>query len=232
MQITVKSAKVGKTGTNKNGAWELIVVTSEDGTDYTTFHKSAKNLAPGTVIDIGEPVIKEGKISFKEYTVVSAPPNGGQTTSGMTPEMWADKDKRERWSIESQVAFKGIVELAKGLALNDKSPLPNSKLHEAYNAALDWALAHFKSTQQTTPKPAQAATTKTTTPKEDELFPEEKIEATGDTPKTIQELLAWVAGHGKGYSPTWIVNKCKIPEQKLRDDPVGSYQEIKTLMGW
>jgi len=61
MQITIKSIKVLKTGTNKTGEWKLIGVTSDDGTNYATFHKSAENLIPGTVIDIGEPDIKEGE---------------------------------------------------------------------------------------------------------------------------------------------------------------------------
>jgi len=157
MQIKVKSAKVGKTGENKNGKWELIVVTSEDGTDYTTFHKGAKSLQAETVIDIGEPIIKEGKISFKEYQIISEPAvqssKNGQP--GMTPEAWAEKDRLERWSRECNTCFMGIMELAK---TQDHTI---GTFGNVYAAALDWALAHFKTTPPVT-KPAPAATRPTT----------------------------------------------------------------------
>jgi len=165
MQITIKSVKVGKTGTSAKGDWELIVITSEDGTDYRTFQKSAKNLIAGTVIDIGETVIKEGKITIKEYTVVSAPaapalPNDVQpayipggavkidTSQDMTPEKWAEKDERQRLSIETQVAYKGIMELAGA----HENPI-SEKFEVIFDAALDWAMAHFK-TSQPSAKPA------------------------------------------------------------------------------
>lgn len=162
MQVNVKSVKVLKSGTNKNGEWELVGVTSEDGTNYTTFHKSAKNLTAGSVIEF-EPEIKEGKISFKEYKVVSeapapaspSPANGKPDShQGMTPEMWAEKDRLERWSIESQTAFKGIMEFA------SKHETPNhisGKFGDVFDAALDWAMAHFKTPQPTT-KPSPPPT--------------------------------------------------------------------------
>lgn len=148
MQITVKEAKVVKTGTNKSGEWELIRVTSEDNTEYTTFDKKAKTLT-GATIEF-EPIIKEGKLSFKEFKLISE----GQVSllpaakaEGMTPEAWAEKDRLERFSIESQVAFKGIIELAKQPIADDTQTL------EVYRAALDWAMAHFKPVQTTTKAP-------------------------------------------------------------------------------
>jgi len=135
LQITVKSAKVGKTGTSDKGDWELIVIKAEDGTDYTTFHKSAKNLTPGTVIDIGEPTIKNGKCSFKEFNVISqgspATSTSANGKNGMTPEDWAKKDRIERASYEAQTAFKGVIEL-----LVAKVILPEGEIAKS---ALDWA---------------------------------------------------------------------------------------------
>ena len=110
MQITVKSLRVLKTGTGTKGDWELIGVTSEDGTNYGTFSKGAKNIISGTVIDIGEPVIDRGKISFKEYTVVSAPASVKPET--MTPELWSEKDRIQRHSIERQTSIKCACEIA------------------------------------------------------------------------------------------------------------------------
>lgn len=157
MQITVKSTKVAKTGTNKAGPWELIVITSEDGTDYTTFHKGAKNLTAGAVIDI-EPDIKEGKISFKEYKVISSPaaPPDGNGRPGMTPELWAEKDRLERQSIESQVAFKGVVQII--CAYIDKGV----SLEKYHAVATDWAMARLQQPSEAvkafqTPNPAEKA---------------------------------------------------------------------------
>ncbi len=154
MEITVKSVKVLKTGENKNGSWSLIGVTSDDGTNYATFHKSAANLNPGAVIEIGQPDIKEGKCSFKEYTVISegtaAKPNG---KPDMSKDDWAEKDRLERWSRECNTCFMGIPELLKlETVKGDKASL-------VYNAALDWALKHFNGTPAPVTKKEKPKTT-------------------------------------------------------------------------
>lgn len=226
MQITVKSAKVGKTGTNKQGDWELIVVTADDGTDYTTFHKGAKHLTAGTVITLDEVTIKEEdgktKKSFKEYTVVSAPaPGNGQ--SGMTPELWAEKDRLERWSRECNTCFMGLPELF-------KNKPPEGPALNVYNVALNWALVHLQMPQKSSPEAIKSSPAKEeikgNLPEEAEL-PQEQAE-----PTTIQELLEWVASHGKEFTRTWVVNKCGISEDQLTKDPVACYHEIKELMNW
>ena len=113
-KFTVKSVKVGATGKSKHGDWELIVVTTEDGTDYTTFDTKAKTIPPGSVIEINDITIKEGKISFKEFNIISSPTepaplpslNGAEPT---TNEQWAEKQRIERISIEGQSAIKQLV---------------------------------------------------------------------------------------------------------------------------
>ena len=74
MQITVKSAKILKTGTNDKGQWRLAGVTSDQDVNYATFASGAENLAAGMIIDIGEPTEKDGKWNFKEYKIVKAAP--------------------------------------------------------------------------------------------------------------------------------------------------------------
>lgn len=168
MQITVKSAKVATTGTSNKGAWSLIVVVAEDtGIEYTTFDKKA-HIGAGAVLDIGEPTAKEGKHSFKECTIVKeAPatpqPSGSDDRNGMTPELWAEKDRIKQQSIECQVIFTGMVELAKVRTFKEGTE------REVYDAALDWAMEHFK-----TDKPAQRPTQKT------------QPEATGSTPGALE----------------------------------------------
>ena len=69
----------------------------------------------------------------------------------MTPDMWAMKDYLERWSIETQTAYKGVVEL-----LVAKIILPDGELGKG---AIDWASTHFKPsppTQKPAPKPAES----------------------------------------------------------------------------
>ena len=52
MQITVKSVKVLKTGTNRYGDWKLIqVITAEDIT-YTTLANDAETITSGSNINI------------------------------------------------------------------------------------------------------------------------------------------------------------------------------------
>ncbi len=230
MQITVKSSKVGSTGTSQKGAWELIVVTSADNTDYTTFHKGAKNLVAGTVIDIGEPKIEGGKCSFKEYTVVSEAlaPVVEENRNGMTPELWAEKDRLERWSKECNTCFMGIMEITKNQA-------PEGKLKDVYDAALDWAMAHFKGTKQTE-KDAEELWPKN--PPHTEAVRVAKLveqqESTDEIKTQIADLLTFVAEKKGWKSPTsartvrtWLVNACKIPEDLIDTNPQGVYEQLK-----
>ena len=132
MEITVKEAKVLKTGTSKRGEWELIKVISDDNTEYTTFDKQAK-LPGGSVIEF-ELIIEEGKLSFKECKVISeATPSVAPVNDNMSKDDWASKQRIERASIETQVAYKGIPELVKTLA-----EYPNSELAKG---AERWAMS-------------------------------------------------------------------------------------------
>ena len=192
MQIKVASTKVLKKGTGDYGEWKLVKVVTED-TEYTTFADGAEKLTSGSIIDITDlNEDDQNRKSFKKYEVIS----GGQVskspeTNGMTPDLWAEKDRLERFSIESQVAFKGIVELA-------KSPPTEWKLHKVsmeerfavvYNAALDWALVHFKPTKEAKPTPPQPETKPTVTEVKEELFPK-KYKDAGEFAKACSENLS------------------------------------------
>ncbi len=162
MEITVKEAKVISTGTNKNGDWELVKVTSEDGTEYTTFDKKAKHLVLGAVVDIGDVTLKEGnKRSFKEYTVKSVPATpASPVDSGdqMNKEDWAKKQRIERESIESQVAVKCVFSLITAIMESDKKVVEiNEDLKRIAPKALAWCEAKIEATMpakeaKTTPK--------------------------------------------------------------------------------
>ena len=163
MQITVEAVKVLKTGTNDYGKWKLVKVVTDKDIEYTTLAKEAESIKPGMVIDIDElsMEVKDDKErwSFKKFKVIEGDeaslekaPYGG---SEMTNEMWSEKQRVERDSIEAQVAYKGGIELAsKALELSEgKIVAVEGKLGEVIEATLDWALARLKPSKQTS-KPA------------------------------------------------------------------------------
>ena len=161
MQITIKSVRSVKTGTSKKGDWELISVVSSKGTEYTTFDKKVKQLGPDSIIEIGEPDEKDGKLSFKKVVEVvseAAPriepgPNG-------KPSKSSDQFDQERRSVEAQTAFEGIIELAVAMIQADKV---DDHLRAALDKALAWAKVRLDSTTPPStaskPAPGPAATT-------------------------------------------------------------------------
>ncbi len=118
MQITVQSTKLKSNGTNEYGAWELVIVTSTEGVEYSTLADEAKLIPPGSIINITNmDKDKKGRDQFKKYEIVGkgqvssspeAKPNGD-----MTNEMWAEKQRIERSSIERQVAAKIAFEFCR-----------------------------------------------------------------------------------------------------------------------
>jgi len=130
MEIKIKSTRVIKEGTQAKSKqpykWVSVIVDdgSEKGTEYTTFDAGVLNLGAGSIIDIGEPKIKEGKLSFKDFKVVSevkagepaAPPGGGgykRGTEGIEFEyrLKAKLQAIERASIEGQTVYNGVIQL-------------------------------------------------------------------------------------------------------------------------
>ncbi len=150
MKITVREVAVVKTGQSEKGDWELIKVTSDDGTGYTTFDKKAKQLNAGAVIE-AEVTLKEGKASFKKFEVISNPEavatsaNGGgykKNVDGMKIEyaLKAKLQAIERASIEAQTAYRGAIELLiKDKVFDDSVPL--------IDAALKWGLSKLTATE-------------------------------------------------------------------------------------
>lgn len=142
-KVTVKDIKVKegivKSGQNEGKPWKLIILIGDDGSEFTTFDTGAAEVGVGGIIEL-EPVIKAGKTNFTEFKIIqkgpiSSLPNGN---GGMTPEMWAEKDRLEQFSRECNTCFTGIVELVKAKGVI------TPELKQVYDAALDWAMAHFK----------------------------------------------------------------------------------------
>uniref|UniRef100_A0A6M3J7H8 Uncharacterized protein n=1 Tax=viral metagenome TaxID=1070528 RepID=A0A6M3J7H8_9ZZZZ len=203
MQITVKSVKTLKTGTNDYGPWALVKVVTDKDVEYTTLAKEAGTIIAGMVIDIDELSIttdeKTGKEKrgFKKFEIVSessapAPALSAAAPSdkGMTPGMWAEKDRAQAHSIETQVAFKGIMELATACIEKESNISGMVKFLPVYDAALDWAMAHLQTTkppQQPTPKPASKPAQSISSPVKAETKPEIQEEQ-GEAPYDMKGL--------------------------------------------
>lgn len=162
MELKINSAKVGKRGTNNYGDWALVVLDTDKG-DWTTLSKEAESIQPGMTIKIDKISMdeKDGKEkkSFKEFAIISgatstgpdkpAPENG---KVAMTPTDWDRKDRLQSQSIESQTAFKGIIELLVAKVIEPSGELGKS--------ATDWAFAKLTISS---PSPAPSKAPKATT---------------------------------------------------------------------
>jgi len=104
-----------------------------------------------------KPFVKDFKV-----TTEPPPPVVVGKPDGMTPELWAEKDRAYNHSIETQVAFKGIIELAKACVEKESNISVMVKFPPVYDAALDWAMAHFTDKPAPAQKPVSAPTKSTT----------------------------------------------------------------------
>jgi len=234
MEIKVKSIKVLKKGENDYGEWKLVQVTTSEDVKYTTLAKEAETITLGSIINIKDmDKDDKGRESFKKYEVVERG-EAEKPPSEMTPELWTEKDRLQRFSIESQVCFKGIVELAKQPIMDDPQTL------KVYRAALDWAMAHFKTTFKQGEDKAieQAKPSKVEQEEEDEgtvIEEKQKDILEADEPATIQALYNWIVSHGsKEYTRTWFLKTFSYTEEELKKPSrvLDAYHEIKETMGW
>lgn len=59
----------------------------------------------------------------------------------------------------------------------------------------------------------------------------EKVVVQG-IPKTLQELMTWVSGHGKTYGPGWVCKQLNAKAATEIKDIQRAYEEIKQITGW
>jgi len=212
MQVTVKDIKVktgiSKSGKNEGKPWKLIIIIGEDGTEFTTFDAGAEEVGIGGVIEL-EPIIKAGKINFTEFKIIrkgaQAPlPNGER--SGMTPEMWAEKDARDRWSKECNTCFMGVMQLATVWPTDKKA-------QETIGIALDWAKEHLE-------KPSEAA----------RAFNVPKPDATKSTVGASGDDLKGLVFADAGKLKTACKDRLKMTLPQIESETGGF--DLKTERGW
>ena len=154
----VTIAKVSrKSGENKSGPWTNTRITGTDGTEFSTFHKSALELVAGWTIELDPQVSSKGN-NFDDFNVLdrtAAPvaessgpaPNGGdrfkRDTEGIAFEydLKAQAEAIKNDSIESQTIFNGAVRLLEaGAVWPDRL---NAPIEAVIEKALAWADSHF-----------------------------------------------------------------------------------------
>ncbi len=167
MQITVKSVKVLKTGTNDYGEWKLVKVITDEDVEYTTLAPDAGQIPVGSVINIiNMDEDKEGRKNFKKFEIVTAGTDPPPPSTDMSKDEWAEKDQRKIASIEGQNALTNLTQLTiAGIKLEDCPKL----LWEAIECKITGFMG---ATSTTLPKTEVKPQEKTKVEKDkDELFP-------------------------------------------------------------
>ncbi|KKN71453.1 hypothetical protein LCGC14_0420320 [marine sediment metagenome] len=221
MEITIRSSKILKQGERKDGTpytW-LAVIAEGTGVEYTTFDKKA-NAGAGAVLDIGEPIIKEGKHSFKECKVISEAPvstgNGGNGNQ-MSKEEWADKDR-----LQLDAKFRNTALMTAGEKCE-----PGMQTVETADLYYRWLIGNLDvkniSILKQTMKPSVKTEETKTTVTEPIFEPEESI-------LNIQELFAWLVEKNSwknaDFARSWIRNDFKDITDKMIDEEPGRVQAI------
>ena len=168
MQITVKSVKCLKKGTNDYGPWALYKMESTDGKVYSTLAEGAEAINPGSVIEPDAITLDEkheGQFQFKKFTLITGGAAGTASDSPedtMSKQDWAEKDRLERRSRESIAAFQGLAQIASSpdLVMNPDNRL---KYVEGLGAGLDWASSRFSVKTEATKTRTEAPPTTSTT---------------------------------------------------------------------
>ena len=118
MEITVKSVKVLKTGSNERGEWKLVKIVTDEGAEYTTLAKEADIIAEGVTINISNMDEKEynGVVqkSFKKFEFVHGAAKPAEKGPVDTEALRTDKPPQiddRTLDIHHQVAVKEIGEL-------------------------------------------------------------------------------------------------------------------------
>jgi len=160
-RVTVANIKT-KTGTGGRGPWTLVILTGDDGAEFTSFDKALENLSKGTIIEL-EPEIttKDGKtkVNIKEWKLISEgtppAPAGDQQTTEPGGERGGGGYKNaeivkfeelgrryrqnvDRLSIERQSAYNGAISLIPHYASIKLQPEAAIELNGLILEALKW----------------------------------------------------------------------------------------------
>ena len=213
LHIAEKIEKFGQYG-------QKLKFTSEDGVQYETTRKGLfDEIKAGVEIDADteiHKVIYEGGGFVKSVVTELYDKDGKPITPDKTPSYQGGRKSSDA-SIEAQVAFKGAVELMVHGVILGTDPL--------FQKAKEWAARRLAPPMatKTEPKPQEK-------PKEIVAEPEVSSRATRES------VLAYVAMNKRWKTDepalSYIVNKHKISEERLNNEPDAVLAEIKEIEGW
>ncbi len=178
-KVTVGSVKTKSGQGGKSGTWTLVIVTGEDGAEFTSFDKKLTELGKGAVIEL-EPEIttKDGKtkVNIKEWKLISegAPPateeqhagSGGGGSRGKDIDVINLEEAGRRFrqqvdrvSIERQSIYNGVVAIIPHYAEVKLQPDAATELNGLILEALKWGRQALKATAPTAQPEAKPAGT-------------------------------------------------------------------------
>ncbi len=131
--VNVTDIKV-KDGVTTEGAragqkWELVIITGDDGSEFTTFDTKAKEVGVGGVIEL-EPVLKGGKVNFTKFKIISKGTPVSQASMGARSNGGDSPEKRK--SIEDMNLVTNINNAWIAGKIADDDPLI-TKLRARFN---------------------------------------------------------------------------------------------------
>ncbi len=153
-QITIAEVR-HKSGTNDKGAYNSTQITDTEGSKWSTFADEQATLGVGDVVDIemtlkdGVPVLYKEYVKFGKFTVIMTSAPGftqspllpPPTGDGMTPEMWEEKDRIKRLSIERQSSLGHILSYIGMLAAAGTEPTKEEVAFK--DKAITWGSSRY-----------------------------------------------------------------------------------------
>lgn len=201
----------------KKTFYEVIL---QDDSKMTTFDSKIKQADSGDNLEFEVTIagrytnLKDGwKLTKQTSSSGEGKPLGYQ----MSNEDWAEKDRITRASIESQKRADIISQLWIAEKIEKDDPLVGK--------LLSWL---HKLEETSTP----IKVIKQAEEDIEDLWPKHKPTEPEAEPKTVQDLLNWVASHGKEYTRSWVLSTFSFDVAKMRDNPYECYLEIKQMMNW
>ncbi len=190
----IKVIKVESKPTAKGGT--MVAVFDEKNTRFSGFLKELQDVKAGDTIEAEIQV--DGKynnitaVKILEHGQIAGGPSANQSGSSdaMSKEEWAEKNRIERNSIEAQVAFKGIMEVA-------ASGYRSEEFDLVFYKALDWASEKLGG--QPVKPVQQAPKVKSEADKDWDKIPSGSQQKQGEKPASTEERLK-VAMDSNGYN--------------------------------
>lgn len=210
--------------------WTKVTLIGEDGSRFSTFDHKAEGLK-GSFVEL-DPIIKGQYVNFKKWNIleeatIQQPPQQEEPKVTLQP---ASPYQSEIEARAKNTALMQACELAKSDKIDvDKILAQANKFLVWLQGGCELGTRETNVITQHWEDPFGIATEETTQGNGSHQFDNGII-------RTTDQLFALVASKKNWKDAktarTWIVNVCKISEEKINNDPAGCYEEIKKSQGW